>query len=105
MEMNDRLPEIVSKCDLSLILSAYEGICISALESLAVGVPVAAMPVGDISEYIHDMENGILLDKNSSMGVNVAKMISFLRTYKYNDKYRGYLEPYLPANCFSHIAL
>jgi glycosyltransferase involved in cell wall biosynthesis len=77
----------------------------SAIESLMLGVPVAAMPVGDITEYIHDMENGILLDSNSTIDMNVDKILYFMERYQYNDKYKKYIQAYLPDRCFETIIL
>jgi glycosyltransferase involved in cell wall biosynthesis len=99
------LANVVAGNHLSLILSSFEGICMSAIESLMLGVPVAAMPVGDITEYIHDMENGILLDSNSTIDMNVDKILYFMERYQYNDKYKKYIQAYLPDRCFETIIL
>lgn len=102
---NEKLPEIVSNHDLSFVLSNFEGICISALESLALGVPVAAFPVGDIPDYIRDMENGVLLNPDSKIKDNVEKIIRFIDIYEYRKEFITYLEKYFPENCFSNIKI
>ena len=75
------LPEIVGRHNLTMLLSSFEGICLTTLESIAVGIPVAAYPVGDIATYVHDMENGVLLDQNESVANNSQKIIRFLKYF------------------------
>jgi len=60
----DKLMELVNCADLSMILSTFEGICMSALESLACSVPVIATDVGDVNEYIYDKYNGIIVSNS-----------------------------------------
>lgn len=56
-----RVASLISAADVGIILSRWEGICLSALEFLKVGVPVVATSVGDIPEYL-DSRRGILID-------------------------------------------
>lgn len=60
----EKLTELVNLSDLSIILSKFEGICMSALESLACNVPVIATDVGDVNEYIYNLTNGIVVDNS-----------------------------------------
>lgn len=66
MNHGDELCNYISSADISIILSTFEGICMSALESIACGVPVIATDVGDINEYIKDNNNGIIIKNSSS---------------------------------------
>lgn len=89
------LVEWINGSNISLILSSFEGICMSALESLACGVPVIATDVGDIKEYINNGYNGKII-KNS---INDEKLICDLtlaiyecleKKVKINDVYINY---------------
>jgi len=97
------LPDIISKNHISFVLSDFEGICMSALESLAMGVPVAAYPVGDIPEYIHDMKNGVILNLNDGIEASAEKIVHFLSQYNYSAGYHDYISSYFPPACFSFI--
>ncbi|MGS2778929.1 glycosyltransferase [Robertmurraya sp. GLU-23] len=57
------LVELVNCADLSIVCSSFEGICMSALESISSGVPVIATNVGDIKEYLQNGVNGYLVDQ------------------------------------------
>lgn len=61
LEHGNKLTELVNLSDISIILSTFEGICMSALESLACNVPVIATDVGDVNEYIYKDNNGIVI--------------------------------------------
>lgn len=65
----EKLTELVNLADLSIILSTFEGICMSALESLACYVPVIATDVGDVNEYIYNFTNGIVLKSSEDKNV------------------------------------
>lgn len=62
LEHGDKLVKYISCADISIILSTFEGICMSALESLAVGVPVITTDVGDVNEYIIGKANGYVIN-------------------------------------------
>lgn len=74
----DELVNYVNSADVSLILSNFEGICMSALESLACGVPVVATDVGDIKEYITEQFNGKVVENSTDKEViiNVSNYIN-----------------------------
>lgn len=65
MKHGKELTEIINTAKVSIILSKFEGICMSALESLACGVPVIATDAGDIGEYINAHENGVVVENIS----------------------------------------
>ena len=52
---------VVAGADAALITSAWENFPHSAVEALAVGVPVVATAVGGVPEIVHDGENGLLV--------------------------------------------
>lgn len=63
------LTELVNLADLSIILSTFEGICMSALESIACCVPVIATDVGDVNEYIYNSTNGIIMKSSDDTAI------------------------------------
>ncbi|MEZ5184645.1 MAG: glycosyltransferase [Candidatus Nanopelagicales bacterium] len=52
----------IRNCDLLLNTSDTEGISVSAMEALALGVPVATRDVGGMPELICDGDNGLVYD-------------------------------------------
>jgi glycosyltransferase involved in cell wall biosynthesis len=70
---------IKGQYDLSLVLSDFEGICLSALESLYLKIPVCAFPVGDIPYYLQNNVNGILLEENDSTSKIATKIVNFMK--------------------------
>lgn len=91
----NELIEYINASDISLILSNFEGICMSALESLACGVPVISTDVGDINEYIKEGKNGYIV-KNGTDKEVIESVVLELNKYiedkniEINDKYREY---------------
>ena len=61
----NELCSMINSADVSILLSNFEGICMSALESIACDTPVVATDVGDIKEYINDNSNGIVIDNST----------------------------------------
>lgn len=56
------VPEILSKIDIVVMPSLWEGLGIAALEAAAAGKPIVASRVGGIPEIISDGETGILVE-------------------------------------------
>ncbi|HQR78599.1 MAG TPA: glycosyltransferase [Actinomycetota bacterium] len=56
-------------CDVLLNTSDTEGISVSAMEALQLGVPVATRDVGGMSELIRDGENGFIYDPSDIPGL------------------------------------
>ncbi|MDX6414917.1 MAG: hypothetical protein QOH23_2327, partial [Gaiellaceae bacterium] len=56
----------------SILPSAWENLPHSAVEALAVGVPVVATAVGGVPEVVHDEENGLLVPPNDVQALSVA---------------------------------
>ena len=65
MDHGVELTRIINQGDVAYILSSFEGICMSALECIACGVPVIATDVGDIKEYIKGKKNGIIIPNST----------------------------------------
>lgn len=92
----DKLAELVNCADLSMILSTFEGICMSALESLACLVPVIATDVGDVNEYINNNNNGIVLGNDDddivikNFSEEVITYFNRKKQIKKNDVYIKY---------------
>lgn len=92
----DKLTELVNLADISIILSTFEGICMSALESLACNVPVLATDVGDVNEYIYNSTNGIII-KNVENNIVIDEASNRIFDYltdkvsiKIDDVYKHY---------------
>ncbi len=56
------IPELLADSEALLIPSKVEGIPLSAIEAMAMGVPVVAAKVGAVHEIIEDRVNGFLID-------------------------------------------
>jgi glycosyltransferase involved in cell wall biosynthesis len=102
---HDALPQLVSEHDFSLILSSFEGICMSALESLAVNVPVIAYSVGDIASYICNGKNGLILNDKIDFYENTKIISKFIKNYKPIILSNEILKSYHPETAFSHIKI
>ena len=81
----DELVELINCADVSLICSTFEGICMSALESISSGIPVVATNVGDIKEYLIHGENGYLVNNYKDEDAIVKEMSSFVLSV-FNNK-------------------
>ena len=57
----DDVPEVMGSLDLFVMSSVMEGLCTSALDAQAVGVPVVASAVGGLVEAVADGETGLLV--------------------------------------------
>jgi glycosyltransferase involved in cell wall biosynthesis len=57
----DDVPEVLGCLDVFVMCSVMEGLCTSALDAQAAGVPVVASAVGGLVEAVADGETGILV--------------------------------------------
>lgn len=57
----DDVPDVLASLDVFVMCSVLEGLCTSALDAQAVGVPVVASAVGGLVEAVADGETGILV--------------------------------------------
>ena len=90
----EKLTRLINYGDVAYILSSFEGICMSALECIACGVPVIATDVGDIGEYIKENNNGIIIPNTTEEEIVNCCFESTLNIYKngcnINDVYKNY---------------
>lgn len=63
----ENIPDILAAIDLLAITSATEGLPVVMLEALAMGVPVIAYNVGDVSSAISQNRNGVLIPPGDRM--------------------------------------
>ncbi len=79
--------------DIYFTASETETFCISALEAMAVGLPVVAVDKGGLGEIVQDKKNGLLASEN---GINqmAQNLLTFLRNQKmlteYGERSREY---------------
>jgi glycosyltransferase involved in cell wall biosynthesis len=66
------LREALRRADVFVVTSHYETIHETAVEAMALGVPVIATRVGGMSELIHDGQNGILVEPRDIEGIAQA---------------------------------
>lgn len=59
----------LSKADVFVLTSKYEGLPLSVLEAMSVGLPIIATDVGGISDVIRQEENGLLIQSNDVEGL------------------------------------
>lgn len=97
----EELTNLLNIGDVALILSSFEGICMSALECIACGTPVVATDVGDINSYICDGKNGIVIPNQGDIALNAAKAICSIwdNGCELNDVYLRYT----PKNMISEL--
>jgi glycosyltransferase involved in cell wall biosynthesis len=57
----NEIPRILSKCDIYVQPSLWEGLCITVVEAMATGLPIVATKVGGIPESVIDGYNGFLV--------------------------------------------
>ena len=66
------IPEILSALDIFLLTSLYEGLPLSILEAMAVGLPVVATSVSGTPEAVADEHTGLLIPPADSQAVASA---------------------------------
>lgn len=83
----DNLEELYALAAGLIITSSYEGLPISMLEAMAMGVPVFSTDVGDIHMVIREFENGACVDpalKKTALFEAFDQFNSNLQIYKNN---------------------
>ena len=83
--------------DLHINLSEYEGIPVTIMESMSLGIPVIATDVGGVSEIVTDGVNGFLLPPNVSAEI-VAKTIEKYYGLTINEKNKLRKNAYITWN-------
>lgn len=83
--INDTV-EFLRSCDLLLNTSDTEGISVSAMEALALGVPVGTRDVGGMTELISDGDNGLVYDVD-----RLPELVQRLRDPELVDRLRKHV--------------
>lgn len=60
----NNVPDYLNSADIFLLLSNYEGLPISLLEAMCMGLPLVASNVGGVCELIEDNNNGFLVSND-----------------------------------------
>jgi glycosyltransferase involved in cell wall biosynthesis len=73
----DDVPEVLGSLDAFVMSSVMEGLCTSALDAQAAGVPVVASAVGGLVEAVADGETGILVPPRDppALAAAVARLL------------------------------
>lgn len=64
----EQLAETVAACDVFLITSRSETQSMTTMQALASAVPVVAANAGGLPEYVHDRDNGLLVESYDASG-------------------------------------
>lgn len=81
---SDRVPAIMRRCDLLCMPSHTEGLPLTLLEAMTVGLPVAATPVGEIARVLDDGRGGVILDAHDE-----TRMVAGVRDRLADDAARS----------------
>ena len=109
--VNDAGANLIPKIDALILPSRTEGLPMSIVEALRVGVPVLATAVGGIPEIISDGENGYLILRDSDdILKKIVALIESDRKKMFEACRRTYLEEYSVKimydrymNCYNSI--
>ena len=63
----ENIGKYLNNSDLFMLISNYEGLPVSIIEALSVGLPIIASDVGGINELVKDKVNGFLVPKNNEL--------------------------------------
>lgn len=85
---SDNIPEVLSKAEIFVLSSDYEGMPNALMEALAVGVPSISTdcPCGGPSMLIQDKESGDLIEPGNYMELSLA-LLNLLGNNNLQDKY------------------
>jgi len=70
--VSSRVNEFLSKADIFVLCSTFEGLPLSILEAYAAGLPVIATNVGGVPDILTDGENGFLVPLNDEAALEKA---------------------------------
>jgi glycosyltransferase involved in cell wall biosynthesis len=98
------IPAYLRSLHLYVQPSVYEGMCISAHEAMAAGLPIVATPVGEMRRSIQPGRTGVLLEGDIVSGINAAirEFIAHPETLKaFGENARAYVERTMGAGAFA----
>ncbi len=73
----DKIYSVMSKSDMFLLCSNYEGMPITLIETMATGLPIVATPVGGVVDMIEHEKHGLLCECNDdAIADAVIRMLS-----------------------------
>ncbi len=72
-----QIADLLASSDLYFMSSAYEGMPISVIEAIAVGLPVVSTEVGEIHEIIENGLNGYTTRNNDDLGKLIIKVLAY----------------------------
>lgn len=92
IEHGEQLTNLINTGNVAVILSSFEGICMSALECIACGTPVVATDVGDIKSYIKNGINGKIIPNDGQIVKNATMALKDIYDHgcELNDVYLEY---------------
>ncbi len=73
--IQDNIDCLMAEMDVFVLPSLYEGMPITLIEAMAVGIPIIASDVGGIPDIIKNMETGLLIKPEKGDFVNALKKI------------------------------
>ncbi|MGB3204781.1 MAG: glycosyltransferase [Crinalium sp.] len=76
--IRDDVPELMSKCNVFLFPSFYEGFGIVILEASAADLPIVASNIPGLNETVKDGQTGIMHDVNNIGGM-AASVVKFIK--------------------------
>ncbi len=77
LQRYDDVCQVMNLIDGLVILSAFEGLPIAMLETLAFGKPALATDVGDIALVLNEYKSGIIIGEWGNAGLNWQSFIEF----------------------------
>jgi L-malate glycosyltransferase len=80
---SDKPMPVLARMDLLLFASAHEGLPMTALESLALGVPIVAPPIGSLSSLIRESGKG--RTAASDTPADLAHAVASIPRHSYNE--------------------
>ncbi|QUG75106.1 glycosyltransferase [Erwinia sp. E602] len=89
------LSNVSDEANVFCLASEYEGLSISTLEAMSIGLTPVVRNVGEIKNYIRDTENGFIFDDVNDL-VNVLKKISSNQDLLVESSYKAF--QYIKSN-------
>ncbi|HUJ91575.1 MAG TPA: glycosyltransferase family 4 protein [Gaiellaceae bacterium] len=102
----ERVLELFSGADASILSSSWENFPHTVVEALAVGTPVIATTIGGVAEIVHDGENGLLVPAGDAAALAGA-VRRFFGDAELRERLRAAAAPsvaeYAPERVFARL--